>query len=180
MLTDDVTVRPAVAADRAALGRYGGALMRQHHAWDPERFLSIDRPEEGYARFLVAELGAPGSIVLVAERRGAVVGYAYASLEPMSWKELRGPCGYLHDVYVDARVRGHGVGERLVLEALARLEARGAPRVVLVSAAKNPRAQALFARLGFRPTMCEMTCELSGSRRRRRPRTSRTAQRPTR
>ncbi len=153
-------IRAAVADDREALGRYGGALMRQHHEWDPARFLAVEHPEEGYATFLVGQLDSPGATVLVADLDGAVVGYAYASLEPMSWKELRGPCGYLHDVFVDELARGRGVGERLMNEALAWLEGRGAPRVVLVSAAKNTRAQALFARLGFRATMCEMTREL--------------------
>lgn len=157
-------VRPASLGDRDALGRYGGMLMRQHHALDPERFISIERPEEGYARFLVGELDEPDSVVLVAELGGAVVGYVYASLEPMSWKDLRGPCGFLHDVVVDEAARGQGVGERLVREAVAWLEGRGAPRVVLVSAAKNTRAQALFARLGFRPTMCEMTRERGDQR----------------
>jgi len=164
VLTDEVVIRPAEATDGPALGRLGGALLRQHHAWDELRFLSVADPEEGYARFLVAELASPTSVVLVADRAGAAVGYAYGSLEPMSWKELRGPCGFLHDVLVDDGERGRGVGERLVTEVVTRLEERGAPRVVLWSAAKNPRAQALFARLGFRMTMCEMTRERGGQR----------------
>jgi RimJ/RimL family protein N-acetyltransferase len=41
-----------------------------------------------------------------------------------------------------------------------RLREMGAPRVVLMSAAPNVAAQRLFARLGFRPTMVEMTREL--------------------
>jgi RimJ/RimL family protein N-acetyltransferase len=37
---------------------------------------------------------------------------------------------------------------------------RGAPRVVLSTAARNARAQRLFASAGFRDTMIEMTREL--------------------
>jgi RimJ/RimL family protein N-acetyltransferase len=36
----------------------------------------------------------------------------------------------------------------------------GAPRVVLMAAWRNESARALFARLGFRPTMVEMTREV--------------------
>jgi RimJ/RimL family protein N-acetyltransferase len=36
----------------------------------------------------------------------------------------------------------------------------GVPRVILMSAAKNEGAQRFFARLGWRPTMVEMTREL--------------------
>jgi RimJ/RimL family protein N-acetyltransferase len=47
------------------------------------------------------------------------------------------------------------------LEALA---VRGAPRVVLWTAARNEAAQRLFTEAGFRHTMIEMTRELDASR----------------
>jgi len=156
----DVTIRPATGSDEDALGRYGGALMRQHHGFDPQRFVLSERPEAGYGRFLVSELADAESVVLVAERAGEVVGYVYAGLEPMSWKELRAACGFVHDVYVDERARGGGIGEKLVRAAIAWLQAKNAPRVVLWSAAGNEAAQRLFDRLGFRRTMVEMTLEL--------------------
>lgn len=156
----EVTIRPAAPSDEAALGRFGGALMRLHHEFDPRRFIRTEHPEAGYGRFLVSQLGQPDSVVLVAERGGEVIGYAFAGLEPMSWKELRAACGFLHDVYVDERARHAGVAARLVRAAIAWLEARGAPRVVLWSAAPNQPAQRLFDRLGFRRTMIEMTLEL--------------------
>lgn len=155
----DIVIRPATAADEAALGRYGGGLMRQHHDFDPRRFVRVENPEAGYGRFLVSQIGENDVVVLVAERRGEVVGYAYAGLEPMSWKDLRAPCGYLHDVFVDERARGAGAGTALLRAALAWCEERGAPRVVLMSAEGNAAAQRLFATLGFRRTMVEMTRE---------------------
>jgi len=156
----EVTIRPATAADEAALGRYGGALMRLHHQFDPQRFIRTEQPEAGYGRFLVSQLDDPESVVLVAESGGDVVGYLFAGLEPMSWKELRAACGFVHDVYVDERARRFHVGEKLVRAALAWCQARRAPRVVLQSAAKNESAQEFFERLGFRRTMVEMTLEL--------------------
>lgn len=161
---DDITIRRAVQADEAALGRYGGALMRQHHDLDPQRFIRSGNPETGYGRFLASQLDEPGCVVLVAERAAEVVGYAYASLEPMSWKDLREACGYLHDVFVDPRARGGRIGERLVRAAIEWLEAQGAPRVVLMSAARNEGAQRLFERLGFRRTMVELTREAGADR----------------
>jgi ribosomal protein S18 acetylase RimI-like enzyme len=160
---DDVTIRPARPADRAALGRYGGALMRVHHEFDPQRFLMVDDPEGGYGHFLVSQIGEPRAVVLVAERAGEVVGYAYAALEPRDWMDLLDACGFLHDVLVDPEARGTGIGERLVRGAVARLEALGAPRVVLKSAARNVPAQRLFEKLGFRHTMIEMTREAGGA-----------------
>ena len=44
--------------------------------------------------------------------------------------------------------------------AMAWLKSRGAPRVILWTAEPNHGAQELFARLGFRRTMVELTREL--------------------
>src|SRR5438874_288222 len=96
--SDVTTIRSATASDQAALGRYGAALMREHHASDPRRFLLTERPEAGYGRFLISQLQDPDATVLVAERDRAVVGYVYAGLEPLSWRELRGPSGFVHDL----------------------------------------------------------------------------------
>jgi GNAT superfamily N-acetyltransferase len=96
---------------------------------------------------------------MVAEREGAVVGYVYAGIEPQSWKELRDAAGFIHDVVVEPGVRGHGIATRLVEAAAEWLEARGAPRIMLWTADQNATARRLFARLGFRATMIEMTRE---------------------
>jgi ribosomal protein S18 acetylase RimI-like enzyme len=160
---DSITIRPAARSDEATLGRLGGALMRQHHRADPDRFILTASPEAGYGRFLVSQVDDPESVVLVAGRGSDVIGYVYAGLEPMSWKELRAACGFLHDVYVDESARRSGVGAMLVRAAMAWLEGKGAPRVVLQSAAGNEAAQRLFERLGFRRTMVEMTVELGTS-----------------
>jgi len=66
----------------------------------------------------------------------------------------------LQDIVVDPAHRGRGVG-RLLLEAvLVFLQERGAPRAVLSTAERNEAAQRLFASMGFRRTMIEMTREL--------------------
>lgn len=119
-----------------------------------------ERPEHGYGRFLRSQLRDPDVVVFVAERDGQVVGYVYAGLEPQSWKELREAAGFVHDVAVDETARASGVATALVEAAVAWLKSRGAPRVLLWSAAPNEPAQRLFARLGFRRTMVEMTREL--------------------
>ena len=158
---DAVLIRRAEARDLSTLGRLGASLVRDHHAFDPQRFLT-PRPglEAGYAHFLATQLEQPDVAVFVAERAGAVVGYVYAGIEPRSWKELRDVAGFIHDVVVDPAARGASVGTRLIEAASAWLVARGAPRVMLWTAAKNREAQRLFERLGFRCTMIEMTREL--------------------
>jgi ribosomal protein S18 acetylase RimI-like enzyme len=154
-------VRRARPDDMPAIGRLGGMLMRLHYSFDGARFMAPgDDPESGYAWFLGTQLRDPDVAVLVAERDGSVAGYVYAGLEPQNWKELREPAGFIHDVVVDDAGRRGGVATALLESAIAWLRERGAPRVMLWTAEQNVSAQRLFAKLGFRRTMIEMTREL--------------------
>jgi ribosomal protein S18 acetylase RimI-like enzyme len=157
---NDIVIRPAEPRDLPALGPLGAVMVRLHHGFDRDRFMAPrTNVEEGYAWFLGTQLAEVDAFVAVAERAGEIVGYVYAGLEPESWKELRAPAGFIHDLVVDERARGEGIGEKLAEAAAAWLESRGAPRVMLWTAQKNEPAQRLFERLGFRRTMIEMTRE---------------------
>src|SRR3989442_8004045 len=112
-LPDMITIRPAAASDQEHLGRFGGALMRQHHTADPRRFIQVEHPEAGYGRFLASQISNPNSMVMVAERSGTVIGYVFADIEGTNWMEFRGPCGVVHDIYVDEAARHLGVGREL-------------------------------------------------------------------
>jgi ribosomal protein S18 acetylase RimI-like enzyme len=154
-------VRKAEPRDLEALGRLGTMLMRTHCDFDPRRFLAPgEGSNRGYAAFLGHVLDSPDGCIFVAEEDGAIAGYVYAALEPLNWKELRGPAGFIHDVAVAEEARHTGIGTKLMEAAIDWLRERGAPRVILWTAAPNDVAQSLFRRLGFRETMREMTLEL--------------------
>jgi ribosomal protein S18 acetylase RimI-like enzyme len=154
-----ITIRPATPTDQNTLGRFGAALMRQHHESDPRRFLQADHAEAGYGRFLISQITNPSSCVLVAEDSGAVIGYVYADVETTNWMELRGPCGVIQDVYVDQPARRRGAGRALMRAAIDWIRSQGREQVVLMTKSRNEHAQQLFAGLGFRPTMVEMTLD---------------------
>jgi ribosomal protein S18 acetylase RimI-like enzyme len=154
-------IRKAERRDAEALGRLGAMLIRTHYAFDPQRFLApMEGSERGYASFLAAMLDSQDACVFVAEHDGRIAGYVFAALEPLSWKELRGPAGFIHDVAVAEDARRAGVATQLLRAAIEWLREHGAPRVMLWTAAPNEPAQRLFHRLGFRDTMIEMTMEL--------------------
>lgn len=156
-----IRIRRASPADFAALGALGAQLVQGHYAFDQRRFMAPgEQLEEGYAAFLGTQSRRRDSAVFVAELDGQIVGYAYTAIEPRSWKELRDEAGFIHDLIVDERARGRGVAGRLVDAVIAWLHERGMPRVLLQTAEQNDAAQRLFARLGFRRTMIEMTREI--------------------
>jgi ribosomal protein S18 acetylase RimI-like enzyme len=154
-------VRRATPDDLPGIGRLGALLVKEHYDFDPQRFLAA-RPgtPAGYASFISTQLEDADVAVLVADVNGHMIGYAYAAVEGYDYMALRGPAGVLHDIIVDPEQRSRGVG-RLLLEAmLAFFRLRGVPRVVLSTAEQNEAAQRLFASMGFRRTMIEMTREL--------------------
>jgi ribosomal protein S18 acetylase RimI-like enzyme len=154
-------VRRATPADLATIGRLGALLVKEHYDFDPQRFLAA-RPgtPEGYASYISTQLEDPDMAVLVADDKGEVIGYAYAAVEGYDYMTLRGPAGVLHDIIIDPEHRGKGVGRLLLGAALEFFKSRGLPRVVLSTAEQNEAAQRLFASMGFRRTMIEMTREL--------------------
>jgi ribosomal protein S18 acetylase RimI-like enzyme len=159
-----VVIRRAERRDLEAVGRLGAMLMETHHAFDRQRFLAPTADAaSGYGWFLGRVLDDPEACVFVAEEGDRIAGYVYAALEPLSWKELRGPAGFIHDVAVDEEARRSGVARQLMNAAIEWLREHGAPRVILWTAAPNAGAQSLFRSAGFRETMIEMTMELDQS-----------------
>ena len=164
MSNETFTLRAMTKDDLPAAARLAGKLVRMHYDFDPLRFLHLPNPEAGYARYFAGEVTNEDAVLLVAQQTsgegcGTIVGYAYGRLEPRSYNELRDACGALHDVYVDESARGKQLGEQLVVDVVRRLTAKGAPRVLLLTAIQNEAAQHLFKKLGFRTTMLEMTRE---------------------
>jgi ribosomal protein S18 acetylase RimI-like enzyme len=160
-LTAAVTIRPAAPRDLSVIGRLGALLVREHHDFDPQRFIpATSGTERAYGSYLGTQLDNPKIVILVAARDGEAIGYTYAGVEGTDYMSLRGPAGVFYDIVVDPAHREQGVGRMLLDATLEALKARGAPRVVLSTAERNAAAQRLFERAGFRRTMIEMTREL--------------------
>ncbi len=153
-------IRKATRRDLPKIAKLAGELVRQHYGFDPKRFLFIANPESGYEWWFGKELSNKKALIYCAKLDGRIVGYAYARLEPRDWNSLLDAHGALHDVLVAESARRRGIAKKLLERVLAELRERGAPRVVLHTSVKNPAAQKLFASVGFRKTMLEMTCEL--------------------
>jgi ribosomal protein S18 acetylase RimI-like enzyme len=155
------TIRRATRQDLKRIGKLGALLVEAHYAFDSRRFLAATSgTKDAYASFLGTQLGAPDAAIFVAEERSELIGYAYAAVESFDYMVLRGPAGVLHDIIVDPAYRGRGIGGLLLEAVLAYLQSRGLSQIVLSAAERNEAAQRLFARVGFRRTMVEMTREL--------------------
>lgn len=157
------TVRRCEERDLEAVSALAAKLVRFHHELAPSRFLAGgERVEEGYRWWLTKELAREEAVITVAAKGEAVGGYAYGRVEPRDWMRLLDAHGKLHDVWVEPELRGTGVAEALVRACVRALEEKGAPRVLLDTAWDNPRARRFFEKLGFAPSMLEMTRPAGG------------------
>jgi ribosomal protein S18 acetylase RimI-like enzyme len=153
-----MTIRHARPEDLDALAFMGAELARFHHEQDPTRFLYAVDFERGYHRWFGQELPRREVCFFVAEAPdGRVMGYVYGRLEGRDWNSLLEAHVALVDLFVMPEARRGGAGEALVRAFCGWAEAQKTPQVVLSTMPRNTAAQALFARLGFRPTMIEMT-----------------------
>lgn len=147
---NDVTYRDATADDCAALS----ALMRETfvatfgHLYRPQdlaAFLAASyAPALQYAEIIDGERETR-----LAERAGALVGYA--QIGPLGLPIDPGPARALelYRLYIAADLKGAGVGPALMEWALGRMRARGASQAFLGVWSENHRAQRFYARYGF-------------------------------
>jgi len=122
----DVRVRPFTRADVTAVvtvEREAFAPLWQHDA----------------ASFL--DVAAHYPYFVVAEDASGIAGYQFNT--------LAAGLGYLVRIAVHPRVAGHGVGTRLMAEAVRYFERRGVHKILLNSEEQNTRAHALYERFGF-------------------------------
>lgn len=153
-------IREMKREDLPAVGELAAQLVGLHHQWDRTRFFTTPEVSTGYQRFFASQLGNQSVLLLVAEVDGAVAGYLYGSVEGRDWAMLLDDHGAVHDVFVAESARRRGVARALMDEATTRFARRGLKRVVLYASSANAEGQALFQRLGFRPTMVELTLDL--------------------
>lgn len=114
-MTAGFSVRTADAGDAAAI-----ATIYNHYIRDTVITFELDELSADDMAARVAKIHGAGLPWLVAEDDGAVLGYAYAG-------PFRERAAYLHtleaSVYLDADVRGRGIGTALFAELFERLRA---------------------------------------------------------
>lgn len=157
-----IQIRQAGTGDLAILAEFGLALGQAHVAFDSRRFLVPEGGAQTWRGFFRSELAKPETVFLLAEEETAPVGYAFIRLEPASLEALCGASAWLHDVYVDPRHRGRGVGRQLVDAAIEAARRLGSTSLMLGVSPSNTLARQFYERLGMRATMLEMRLELDG------------------
>lgn len=142
MTASPLLIRPAVAADLPAITAvYGWNVQNGTGTFE------LDAPDLNEMTRRHADLTGKGLPWLVAERAGAVLGYAYAN-------HFRPRPAYrfcLEDsIYLAADVQGQGVGRLLLAELIARCEAAGTRQMLaVIGDSANAGSIGVHRTLGF-------------------------------
>lgn len=132
------------------------AIRLRALARNPEAFYSTLAREEAFPETRWSERladPASASFVLVQDGREAEDDLGLAACHPSNDAERVGTGAYgLTAMWLDARVRGSGAGDRLVGAAVAHARAMDATALLLWVARANDRAIRFYARHGFRST----------------------------
>ncbi len=139
-----------------------GPVIRRATAADLPRVVALFGSPDGNARDQaasasdprcyvdsLAEIASdPNNALIVAEVDGEVAGAFQLTIIP--YVAYRGGrVAQIETVYVDAAMRGRGIGEAMMRWAIDEAKRRGCFRVQLTSNKSRTRAHALYARLGF-------------------------------
>lgn len=134
-------VRGAEPADAEAI-----AAIYAHHVLHGTATFDTEPPDAHAWRAKLSGIIENGWPVLVAERNGRTVGYAYAT-------QFRDRPAYVatceNSIYVAPDALGNGVGTALLRDLVERAAQSGFAEMIAVIGGGEPASVALHARLGF-------------------------------
>jgi len=150
-----ITIRDAVADDHGTLETF----MVELQAFEQTLCANRSEASETSAAHLAHLLGlvdASGGFTLIAESGGKPVGFLIGTVDspPEGDEHIREELrrvGYVSDLFVNAGMRGHGVGRVLLGEAENRFRAMGLPSMEINFLAANEAARRVYEAFGFEP-----------------------------
>jgi ribosomal protein S18 acetylase RimI-like enzyme len=155
-----MTIRPATPEDVPAVIPMAERITALHEAWDPAKYARVDDVGRMYRSWLTSRArDDDGSVFLVAEQEGTLVGFLVATVERDIPIYRTGRHGFIHDLWVEPAYRNEGVGRQMVMLAVERFTAIGVTQVRLETAAANDVARKLFEKCGFRVSTIDMIWE---------------------
>lgn len=137
--TSEIQIRFAERGDAAVIAELANKLCVLHGK--PEYFSAERILQDGFER-------EPGFSVLLAEAEGRAAGYAL--YHPLYNSDLPGWGLWLVDLFVEAELRGQGIGRRLLARVAAEAIAMDAVSVWWGVLSSNRKARDFYAAIGAR------------------------------
>jgi ribosomal protein S18 acetylase RimI-like enzyme len=154
-----ISVRLATSADRAGFTRVARETHAHHVALLPGIFRDVE--DSFWADYFDGMLAGPETWIMLAERAGAIAGYATLRLRRATLPiQVQRTVAYIDNFGVAASARRHGVGRALFTACQERARALGAESLDLDCWEANQSAMRFYEALGMRPTRRWLTLDL--------------------
>ena len=151
-----MNTRQATLPDIDSILHYADRIASQHQGFNPLRFSKFPDHGKRLKEYFEAELTNPKVIVSLLCSEDEIVGYSLVKMEEDSIELLASSRAWLHDIFIDEKVRGSG-GGKMLLDASKKAAARlGSPSLMLHVASQNSHARKFFEMNGFEESMREM------------------------
>jgi len=138
------------------------ALMRELQQFERQFIPEHADPDQAFGEWyvdrLLGVLHEQDGVLLVATQDGAICGFGAGYVDDDS--ESRGQNFYVAELSVTERLRGHGIGSRLVAALEDAARARGLATAVIGVLAASRRVHRLYGRLGYRDHAIRMRKKL--------------------
>jgi len=156
---NEPTIREARPSDRAALEMLRLQLQSHTEASSPWIWHVTEEGREKLRREVDLMLSDGDGRVLVAERKGSIVGYAYGRVSHRAEYTPR-VVGFINGIYVRDSHRRQRSGTRLVHELCKFFMARDVEEVNLRYILGNREAERFWSSLGLRPIIATANIRL--------------------
>ena len=154
-----VILRDAKLADCRIIGTLWRELMDLHAGID-DRFALADNADQAFQAYLDNARKSDDYLVRVAEVNGSCVGFTISCILPNSPAYRTRWVGYINDISVTEQMRGRGIGEALVKDAVRWLKAHGAESVEVYVSRANDGAQRFWRRIGGRDYLDRLSIDI--------------------
>ncbi len=137
-MSDSLVIRPLTAADKTAWAELWRAYLEFY-----ETTVAEDIYDTTFAR--LCDPDRTEQMAFVAEQDGVPVGLVHYIFHAHNWKIE--PVCYLQDLYADPKVRGLGIGRKLIEAVYEAADAAGCPTVYWLTQEFNTTARQLYDRI---------------------------------
>lgn len=155
----EVTIRDARPEDDGDVTRLWRELMDLHVELD-DRFALSENADQAFLSYADTARTRDDYRVRLAEVDGRPVGFAISCILPNSPVYRTRWIGYINDLCVTSSLRGRGIGELLVDDAVEWLRENGADSVEVYVAGANDGAQRFWRRVGAQDYLDRMSIAL--------------------
>ncbi len=152
-------IRKATLDDFEALKRFK-ILSKKEELKYSKTLKPLKQTKEQYFNYLKQDLRSKTREIFVAVEGekiiGMVLGKGYNTISISKYKKK----GYMSNLYIDKAYRKKGIGKKLILYTLKWLKKQGVPHVTVEIHIKNPAAQNLYCKLGFKDYTIKKTKDI--------------------